>query len=109
MVEITGDGKVTRQYKIKVLLQPEKRYRLTLQMKKSPDGKGFFSIANYDKARKLKIYASGGGNVKSDGQWHETSIEFTTDAGLHNCGIFLYNSKSAGTVAIDRISLVELK
>lgn len=109
MVEISGDGKVTRQYKIKVLLQPEKRYRLTLQMKKSPDGKGFFSIANYDKARKLKIYASGGGNVKSDGQWHETSIEFTTDAGLHNCGIFLYNSKSAGTVAIDRISLVELK
>ena len=109
MVEITGNGTSTLQYKIKMLLEPGKRYRLRMMMRKSSDGEGYAAIANYSTDRKLKFYGTCGAHVPSDGNWHEVVLEFTAGDDYFNCGLFLYNRKSSGTIAIDQISLKEIK
>ncbi|MBR7121528.1 MAG: hypothetical protein IKC94_04725 [Lentisphaeria bacterium] len=109
MVEITGNGRQTLQYKIKMVLEAGKRYRLHMMMRKCDNGAGYAAIANYSTDRKLKFYGTCGSNIPADGNWHEVTLEFTAGEDYFNCGLFLYNRHSTGTVAIDRISLKEIK
>ncbi len=108
MLTITGNGKSTVQYKVKMTLEKDKKYLLKAMIRKAPGARGYVAIANYDKNRKLKLYGSNGSYIPDDGQWHEVKIKFTTDKDLYNCGMFFYNQKSEGDVSIDKISLKEL-
>ena len=108
-VMIQGDGEKNLQYKIPFLLEPEREYTLTLRLKKSAGGVGYFAIANYSAGGKLKFYAVNGAKVPADGQWHPVTVTFRTDAALHNCGMFLYNVKSKGTISADKLVLRQNK
>ena len=46
----------------------------------------------------LKLNSSYSKKVPADGEWHPVTLTFRTDASLHNCGMFLYNTKSKGTI-----------
>ncbi|MBO7329774.1 MAG: hypothetical protein J6W00_13500 [Lentisphaeria bacterium] len=108
MLTITGNGKSTLQYKVKMILEKGRNYMLKAQIRKAPGAKGYIAIANYDVKKKLKIYGSNGAYIPDDGKWHEVKIKFKTDEDLYNCGMFFYNQKSEGDVSIDKISLKEL-
>ncbi|MBQ9787762.1 MAG: hypothetical protein IJW33_06305 [Lentisphaeria bacterium] len=108
MLSIQGNGKSTLQYKVKMLLEKNKRYELTMQMRKSAGGKGYFGVANYSSSRKLKFYGAAGNNIPADEKWHEVKLTFTTDDDLYNCGLFIYNTKSSGVIAVEKIALKEI-
>ena len=108
-ITMQGDGQKNLHYKIPLLLEPEKEYTLTMRLKKSADGAGYFAVTNYSAGRKLKFYAVGGAKVPSDGKWHRVTVKFRTDAALYNCGLFLYNQKSNGTISADKLVLRQNK
>ena len=105
MLTIRGDGEKNLQYKIPLLLEPETEYTLTMRLKKSTDGAGYFAVANYSAEGKLKFYAVDGAKIPADGQRHPVTVTFRTDAALRSCGLFLYNMKSKGTISVDQLIL----
>ena len=59
-------------------------------------------------SRKLKFYGAAGNNIPADEKWHEVKLTFTTDDDLYNCGLFIYNTKSSGVIAVEKIALKEI-
>ncbi len=108
MLTITGNGKSTLQYKVKMSLKKGKSYMLKAQIRKDQGTKGYMAVANYSDKRNLKFYGSAGASVADDGKWHEVMIKFTTDDELFSCGLFIYNQKSTGNIYVNKISFKEL-
>ena len=108
MLTITGNGKSTLQYKVKMSLKKGKTYMLKARIRKDKGSQGYMAVANYSEKRKLKFYGSAGASALADGNWHEIAIKITPDEELYNCGLFIYNQKSTGSISVDKISLKEL-
>ena len=108
MLTITGNGKSTLQYKVKMSLKKGKTYMLKARIRKDKGSQGYMAVANYSEKRKLKFYGSAGASAPADGNWHEIAIKITPDEELYNCGLFIYNQKSTGSISVDKISLKEL-
>lgn len=103
-IELKGNGEQTIHHKIKMSLAKNTRYRLRMAVRKESAVKGYLAVSNYSPEGTLKFYATGG-NVPADNQWHDIEINFSTDASLNNCGLYLYNEKSQGKIFLDEVSL----
>ena len=108
MLTITGNGKSTLQYKVKMSLKKGKSYMLKAQIRKDKGANGYMAVANYSAKKNLKFYGGAGASIPDDGQWHEVAIKISADDELYNCGLFIYNQKSIGDISVNKISLKEL-
>ena len=102
---LNGNGKNTQQYKIPLRLKPATAYRIRCMLRKK-DSDGYLAVVNYTKDKQLRRYALTPCRISDDGKWHSVEFDFTSDAGLHNCGLYIYNKK--GTFMMNELSLQEI-
>ncbi|MBR6373630.1 MAG: carbohydrate binding domain-containing protein [Victivallales bacterium] len=107
-LELKGDASKTINRKLTLLLEPGARYRVSLWLRKEGASTCRVSASNYSKGNKLKHYFYKEAKVPADDAWHQFSTEFTTDAELHNVGLYIHNVKSQGIVFCDDVVIEKL-
>ena len=65
-------------------------------------------VGYYDKAKKFYILAQMAANIKGDGEFHTVKSAFKTPVEKNNIYLYIYNSRSKGSVTVRNLKLEKL-
>ncbi len=112
-LELKGNGKFVCK-KLPANLKPEKQYKVSFKIKKSPQvSKGasdnYILVGQHDKNRKFQSFGAFATRTPCDGQWHQESGVFKTPAQITVGNIYIYNKRTNASIWIDELKIDPVK